>query len=359
MRYNALIIAALLLCGCGESHRHEHSAEPVEYHEHEELIELSDTQAKRFGVAVDTVREGDFNVAIRCSGIIERDAANMATVSAPKSGVVIINRGVNAGRQVTRGSNLGRIDAAGVSGGDTNAAAKAALDAAQREVDRLAPLYADKLATAAEYNAALAALAAAKAAYSPSAGAAVSAPMAGVITELLVADGSFVNAGDPIATISADERLTLRADVTAEDYPQLAYVNDARIGEFTLSEHGGKKGGVSAANGYGTIWFTFDNDGSLMPGSGVETYLLGQKLQGVISLPADAISEQQGEYYVYQPHSPGHYVKTKVTLGSFDGCRYEIKSGLRAGDAVVTSGAMTVRLAESSGAIPEGHSHSH
>lgn len=364
MKHIPFIVAALALCACGHgSHGHNHAEadEPAEEHHehHADLIELPAEQAERFGVVTDTVEAGDFNVTIRCSGMVERDASNAATATAPMSGVVRLNRGVSTGMKVGRGATLGRIDGSAVSGGNSNLAAKAALDAAQREVDRLKPLYADKLVTASEYNAALAALEAAKAAFSTGAGEHIAAPMAGVVTELLVADGAFVNAGDPVATIASDSRLTLRADVTADDYPQLAYVTDARIGDFTLSEHGGRKGGVSAANGYGTVWFTFNNDGSVMPGAGVETYLLGQKRTGVISVPVGAVVEQQGQHYVYQPHSPGHYVKTPVTLGAFDGLRYEITSGLRPGQPVVTAGAVTVRLAESSGAIPEGHSHNH
>jgi len=363
MKHTLFIAAALALCACGHDghdHNRTETEEPAEHHDnHAELIELSAGQAERFGVITDTVEAGDFNVSIRCSGIVERDASNAATATAPTSGVVRLNRGVSTGMKVERGATLGSIDVSAVSGGNSNLAAKAALDAAQREVDRLKPLYADKLVTATEYNAALAALETAKAAFSAGAGDRIAAPMTGVVTELLVADGAFVNAGDPVASVASDSRLTLRADVTADDYPQLPYVTDARIGDFTLSEHGGKKGGVSAANGYGTIWFTFNNDGSIMPGAGVETYLLGQKRSGVITVPIGAVVEQQGQYYVYQPHSQGHYVKTPVTLGASDGLRYEITSGLRPGEPVVIAGAMTVRLAESSGAIPEGHSHSH
>ncbi len=364
MKYTLLISAALVLCACGHDghgHNHAETGEPAEEHHehHAELIELPAEQAERFGVITDTVEAGDFNVSIRCSGIVERDASNSATATAPTSGVVRLHRGVSAGAKVERGATLGSIDVSAVSGGNSNLAAKAALEAAQREVDRLKPLYADKLVTATEYNAALATLASAKAAFSAGAGERIAAPMAGVVTDLLVADGAFVNAGDPVATVASDSRLTLRADVTADDYPHLTYVTDARIGNFTLSEHGGRKGGVSADKGYGTIWFTFNNNGSIMPGAGVETYLLGQKRTGVISVPVGAVVEQQGQHYVYQPHSPGHYVKTPVTLGACDGLRYEITSGLRPGQPVVTAGAMTVRLAESSGAIPEGHSHNH
>lgn len=357
--------AAAVLASChGEGHGHSHAeaAEAAEQHHHEgeNLVELSAEQAERFGVAVDTVRPGDFAMAIRCSGVISRNSADAATATAPAAGVVRLAPGISEGATVGRGATIATIDASAVTGGSADRAAKAALDAARREVQRLEPLYADKLVTATEYNAAIAALKAAEAAYSPmAAGGRVVAPRGGVVTQLQVADGAYVGAGDAVAAIASDNHLTLRADVAASDYPRLASVTDARIGDFTLSDHHGRKGGVSAANGYGTIWFTFVNDGTVMPGGGADIYLLGAPKAGVISVPKEAVTEQQGQYFVYLAHSPGHYVKRPVTLGASDGLRYEITSGLSGGEPVVTAGAMTVRLAESSGAIPEGHSHNH
>lgn len=354
------IAAAICLAACSNGHKEDsHGAEKEHGHE-EELIELSDEQAARFGVTVDTVRPGYFATVISASGIVERSSADAATASAPIAGIVKFANSINVGSQVGRGSMIASVDPTAVSGGDGNRAAKAALDAARREVERLKPLYKDLLVTAADYNAALAAYEEAKAAYAPSAsGGNVKSPIAGLITSLEVQNGAYVQAGQPIAMVSVDDQLTLHAEVPSADYSQLREVSDARIGDFTLSEHGGLKSGISSEKGYACVFFTFSNDGQIAPGSGVSVKLLGAPRQGVISLPLGAISEQQGEYFVYLRHSPGHYEKQPVTLGESDGRRVEITSGLTGGEPVVTAGAMTVRLAESSGAIPEGHSHQH
>lgn len=353
--------AALCLSACAHDHKsHSEGEEKTHEHEHPGLIELADEQAERFGVRVDTVRPGEFSTVFPASGVIERTSANAATASAPISGIVRMAPGANVGTPIGRGALIATIDPTAVSGGDGNRAAKAALDAARREVERLTPLYNDRLVTAADYNAAVAAYEEAKAAYAPSASnGRVIAPTGGLITSLSTSNGAYVQAGDPIATITADELLTLHAEVPPILYGQLAGVTDARIGDFTLSEHGGKKTGIGSENGYACVYFTFKNDGAIAPGEGVSVKLLGAPRSGVISVPVDAISEQQGEYYVYTRHSPGHYEKVRVTPGESDGRRIEIISGLQGGEPVVTASAMTVRLAESSGKVPEGHSHQH
>lgn len=357
------LFIALISCtiiGCSHGHQHGESADEAEHHHDSELIELSDQQAAKFGVTVDTVYPDAFATVIPASGVIERSSANAATASAPVSGIVRFASAINVGSPISAGTLLASVDAGAVSGGDGNRVAKAALDAARREVERLTPLYNDRLVTAAEYNAAQAAYEEAQAAYAPSAADGyVKSPISGIVTSLAAQNGAYVQAGDPIATISVDHMLTLHAEVASDLYGRLAGVTDARIGDFTLSEHGGKVAGISSENGYACIFFTFANDGSIAPGSGVGVRLLGSSRQGVISLPLNAISEQQGDYFVYIRHSPGHYEKQRVTLGENDGRKVEITSGLQGGEPVVTSGAITVRLAEASGAVPEGHSHHH
>lgn len=53
------------------------------------------------------------------------------------------------------------------------------------------------------------------------------------------------------------------------------------------------------------------------------------------------------------------YTKVPVETGASDGRRVRVTSGLHGGETVVVEGAVTVRLAESSGVVPEGHSHNH
>jgi multidrug efflux pump subunit AcrA (membrane-fusion protein) len=118
-------------------------------------------------------------------------------------------------------------------------------------------------------------------------------------------------------------------------------------------------GKSSSQPGYIPIYFTFNNDGTFIPGSMVEVYLIGASRDNVISVPVTALSEQQGDHFVYIKLDEEGYVKAPVKLGTRDGVRVEILDGVHAGDQVVVQGTTTVRLAETSSVVPEGHSHNH
>jgi RND family efflux transporter MFP subunit len=372
--YLAFILSALLAASCGQNtniedeHEHGHGHEEAD-HAHSEEIVLEPQIAEKFGVQTDTVRIGSFNSSIRVSGEILPSNDNSAIITAPLAGIVRYSSNLNVGSTISKGALVASIDATGVSGGDSNKAALATLNAAKREVERLKPLYEDKLVSASTYNAAQAAYEQAKATYSSSASSGrASAPISGTVTELFVANGEYAQAGSPIASISSDTRLTVRADVPDRYRKDINLFTDARIqltqdnSTVTISELNGRRTNSSNAGssaGYIPVWFEFNNDGSLVAGATVEIYLLGQSAGDAISIPLTALSEQQGNYYVYQKIDEEGYHKLKVTLGSSDGQRVVITSGLKGGEEIATNGVTTIRLAENSGVVPEGHSHNH
>lgn len=371
-----LFIGALLsmLSGCHghdhdshEEHDHDHAHEAEKVDEHDEepdgIVMLHDEMAERFGVTVDSIVAAPMGESLRCSASISRASGLEAIVAASNAGIV--HYLVNVGQTVGAGASIASVNPSAVTGGDPNRVAKAALDAAQAEVNRLKPLFDEKLVTAAEYQAAVAALAKAQAEYSPrAAGGRATSPIAGTITALLAAEGAYVEAGAPLASVASDGQLTLTARTSAENYSRLKDVKDARVRTadgrtLLLSALGAKGGGIAADGGYATISFSFNNDGTLAPGSTVEAWLISEGGAPVISLPLTAITEQQGEHFVYREVLPEHYLKVPVKLGTTDGERAVVLSGVNPGDRIVMTGVITLRLAESSEAIPEGHTHNH
>ena len=59
--------------------------------------------------------------------------------------------------------------------------------------------------------------------------------------------------------------------------------------------------GKAAGSGsyYVPVTFSFDNKGDMIPGSFVEIYLLSKTMEDVIVLPEEALTEEQGLYFVY------------------------------------------------------------
>lgn len=332
---------------------------------------MSPADAERFGVVAEAVQPAPFAQVVKTAGEVLPSAEGGVTVTAPAAGVVTLAHGVSQGMQVKAGQALASVSAKNMSGGDANAAARAAYEAALREVERLKPLLADGLVTKKEYNDAVAALEQARALYSPMAatGTATS-PRAGVVTSVLVTDGEWVDAGAPIATVASATRLTLRALLPATQASFAPRIADAVIsthgGEpVRLSELGGRLVSASSAAGNATpgyvpVYFTFDNSNpSVVPGTGVEVWLSTSPTEQAMSVPLEAVTEQMGQMFVFVRVDEHGYVKRPVTVGHSDGQRVAILSGIEPGEQVVTRGATFVRLAQQATVVPEGHSHNH
>jgi multidrug efflux pump subunit AcrA (membrane-fusion protein) len=106
------------------------------------------------------------------------------------------------------------------------------------------------------------------------------------------------------------------------------------------------------------VYFEVKNDGSLLEGAFAEFWLITCETRNCIALPVDALIEEQGAYYVYRQVSGETYIKQPVTTGSGDGESIEITSGVQQGDRIVTGGAMQLKVAAMSPAIPaEQHQH--
>ena len=360
-----------------DSHDHAHEDEETEVHGHEghdhgngpEII-LEPAQAKLLGVETAEVKPITFNTIVKVSGEIVETTAGSSVASAPTAGIVTFAPGINVGGKIAAGTLVATVKSAGMSGGDPNAAARVAVKAAQTEIDRLKPLYDNGIVSAAEYNAAVARLESAKASYSPSASSGrIIAPASGTIVALDVRQGEYVDAGMPVLQISGSEVLTLRADLPQRYFGEMADFSSAKVRTaystdvLDLADMNCKRiNGETAprvTGGYVPVYFSFTNNGTLMPGSAVEVYLEGAPRANVITVPMTSISEQQGNHFVYIRLDEEGYLKTPVTLGESDGERVEILSGVHSGDQVVVKGTTSVRLAESSNVVPEGHSHNH
>ena len=194
------------------------------------------------------------------------------------------------------------------------------------------------------------------------------APLAGYVKTCLVKEGDYVTVGQPLMSITQTRRLRLRADLSERYYPQLSSISSANFKTcyndrvFELDKMDGRLltygKSLGDASFYIPVTFEFNNQGNILPGSFVEVYLLSNEIPDVISIPQSALTEEQGLYFVYVRMDAECYRKQEVKLGTTNGKRVEILSGLKSGDVVVTKGAIHVKLASASNAIP-GHTHNH
>ena len=351
--------------GLGHHHHHHGSSEASD-----EIV-LTPADAQRFGVYSQMVKPQEFNEVIKVSGQIVSAPSDQSVVSAPSAGIITFVKGLVTGQKVTAGHVIGNVSAKNMAGGDQIEANRIAYVAAKLEYERVEPLYKEGIVSAKEYNEVKKAYEAAQAAYNGNkSGSKATAVSSGVLTQLLVNNGEYVAMGQPIAVISGNETLTLRADLPEKYYNFLPTISTANFRAaytdevISLNDLNGRK--ISSSSlattvqpGYIPIYFSFNNNGSVVPGAFVEVYLIGATRQNCIVLPMNAITEQQGKFYVYVKLDEECYEKRMVKLGRTNGNEVEILSGLTRRDEVVSRGAIIVKLAEASGAVPEGHSHNH
>ncbi len=364
----------------GEEHEHEHGEGHVHGDEEQENksgahasdeIIIEQERAAKLGVTTSKATPGEFFETVAVGGELSSAPSNQSTVTARSAGIVSLKPAATPGAHVAKGTTLATISGKGMAGGDANEAARVALTAAKRELDRLTPLHTDGIVSTRDYNAAKQAYEAAKAAAGngSAGGSTAVAPTSGTITQLLVSEGQYVDAGAPIAVVAGSSTLTLRANLPEREVRFLPTINGAKFRTsysdqvFDIAEFNGRRSSdvttTVATQGYIPVYFTLTNNGTLSAGSYCEIYLTGNKRDGVIALPTEALSEQQGEFFVYVRIDDEGYEKRPVKLGASSGDTVEILSGVNPGDEVVTTGTTFVRLAESSGVVPEGHSHNH
>ena len=163
-------------------------------------------------------------------------------------------------------------------------------------------------------------------------------------------------------------RLQLHADVPQQYLNQVANIVSANFttpyndNVIRLSELNGKRvsaASTTATQGYIPVVFEFDNDNTLAAGTYAEIYLISSAKHDAIIVPAKALTEELNKFFVFIQIDEDCYEKRLVTIGQTDGENVEIVSGITGGEKVVTEGAVFVKLASNSGAIPEGHSHNH
>lgn len=319
-----------------------------------------------------------FGEVIKTAAQVLPSQGDEREVSAKVSGIVVFaNAGMAEGKKVSAGERLFTIESSGMADNNMDvkfSEAASNYNLAKAEYERKQKLAVDKIVSQSELNRARADLENAEAVYEnlkrnfSRSGQTVTSPMSGYLTHINVNNGGYVEAGQPVAVVSQNREMFVRAELQPRYFSKLDKISAVSFttgdGErFLLSDLDG--GLVSYArsvdngNPLVPVTFRFSNRTGLLSGSFVTLYIRISSDEEVVAVPNEGIVEEMGNYFVFVQINPELFEKRAVELGGTDGLKTVVKQGLKTGERVVGKGAVIVKLAQQSGALDPHAGHVH
>ena len=359
-----------------EGHTHNESEEE-QTHNHPAsagLVEMSTEEAQLVGVKTIKAEASPFVEALTVGGRIVASPGETFTLTATTPGIIRTHASMTPGTAVTRGQTLFTLSSDRMIDGDPVKKSGVAFETAKAEYERKTRLLAQKIVTQSEWNAARERYETARIAYEATMekagkdGHGIAAPTSGYVVACMVNNGSYVNAGEAVAVIEKGDKMILEAYIPLR-HQQLALQCK---GAYFLPE-GGKTmldtdslhatllttpKGLRADEAYLTLRWEMARAEEAFPGSYATVHLKGAARENALTLPAEALTEESGTYYIYVKTGATHYEKRRVVKGATDGTRIEIVRGLKAGETVAVDGVAAIRQA-AGGRVVEAHSHNH
>ena len=193
----------------------------------------------------------------------------------------------------------------------------------------------------------------------------LTAPVDGTITDLAIMQGVAAPSGAAITLISGELRVStdvVESDIAAIDLDQRATVAvsalDATLGGKVVSID--PVGSASGSNGVVSFAVTVALDSppaTLRPGMSADITIVAASASNVLAIPSRALSGSAGAYTVRVVAADGSVSVRDVEVGLVTSSLAEIKSGLQAGERVVTgtsSAQDSTTNATGGGAFPGG-----
>ena len=273
---------------------------------------------------------------------------------------------VDEGEKVRKGQPLFKLETQSLTQ-DANAA-KASVNAAQVEVDRLAPLVEKDIISEVQLETAKAQLEQAKSQYesiSASIGyATVKSPVDGYVGSIRLRQGTLVGPNDttPLTTVSDIEQVYAYFSMNESDYLNFIQSTEGEnrqekvdnFPEVSLVLTNGatyeEKGKIQTVTGQvnqntGTVSFRaiFDNPNQLITNGNSGTIKIPVTYEDATVVPQNSTFEQQGKVLAYKVGEGNKVssaaIETKAAIGNL----YVIESGLQKGDKIVAKGAGKLR----------------
>jgi cobalt-zinc-cadmium efflux system membrane fusion protein len=335
-------------------------------------------QAWKVDFANEPARIEPFSDVIYTSGQVQPAPGDEVVVSATLDGIVQLgSRPLASGQAVKSGQSLLSINGKQLTENNLDvqlAKAQTDFDRAKAAYERDQQLIARQLTTGREVEASKAEfentgklLSSLSANYKVG-GKSIPAPISGFIRNVLVQSGQYVSQGEPLFTITKNQSLVIRADVSQKDARFVSQLCSASIRipyndkTITGEQLGARiiSYGRSAdpVTGYVPVMLQVNNTSELLPGTFVNVWLKTQPTATALVTRESALIEEQGNFYVYVQTAGESFQKREVKTGKRDGEKVQILSGIRPGERVVIKGGYQIRLSSLSGALP-AHGHEH
>ncbi|WP_409416665.1 efflux RND transporter periplasmic adaptor subunit [Flavobacterium sp. PS2] len=273
---------------------------------------------------------------------------------------------VDEGQVVKKGQLLFKLETQTLN--QDASAAKASVQAAQVEVDRLKPLVDRKIISIVQLETAKAKLAQAKSAYGSIAAnigyGTIISPVSGVIGGLPFREGSLVSATSEVPLTTVSDTKIVRAYFSMNE-KQLLFFNKTFKGATTAEklksappvslllvdnteyDQKGKiatmNGLVNAATGNTQFRADFNNPQGILRSGSTGIIRLPIEQKNVILVPQNAVFEVQGKQMIYVVEKGNKVKSTIVVTNGTSDLDFIVTEGLKAGDVVVIEGASKLK----------------
>ena len=342
-------------------------------------VTFTKEQSWKVDFATAEVRSEPFGQIIRTTAQIQPSQGDERIIVAKAGGVVLFsNDNVVEGKAVSAGQTLLSIDGSATT--DNNLAVRYA--EAESEYNRAKAEYERKMELAKENVVSQSDLLSAKTDFTNAEAnynnlkrnfsegqQSVSSPIGGFVTRVLVQNGQYVEAGQPVLVISQNRNLFIKAELQPKYFDMLGSITSANIRTlnnnltYSLDELDGRVlsygKSTDAQNPLIPVVFQVNNKAGLLPGSFVDMFIKTQTNVQAVTVLNEAIVEEMGNYFVFVQLTPELFEKRAIKKGVTDGIRTEIVEGVAIGERVVTKGAILVKLAQTSGALDAHAGHVH
>lgn len=335
-------------------------------------------QAWKIGFATEQVIRQPISDVIHTAGEIQPVKGEEKVIAAKSSGIIFFkSNNLHEGREVRSGETLFNISSKGLLQSNLEEmyqVAKARVEKTKADFERAEELVQEQIIGQKQYERRKMEYSIAEAEFQTLAngyntgGQSVTASMSGIIKNVMVSDGQFVEEGTPLVEITNNRRLLLQAEVSQSHLPKLRMVQSANFKTpyqkevQSIDDYNGRLVSYGKVMGQGSsfipVLFELDNLHELIPGSFVELFLLTSPMEKELVISKSALMQDYGLNYVYVQTGGERFEKREVKLGVDDGVNIQILSGITEGDWIVTKGAYQIKMASMSSTIP-AHGHEH